>query len=80
MFSLDFFFEFWNNLDYYGVYEAIQPWLSKTEAEKRVESPGSSGSGVDWTAGHIEVGYALIHQSPQIQGQISETPCQTPAL
>jgi RimJ/RimL family protein N-acetyltransferase len=46
--DLDFFWEFWNNINDYGEYEAIQPQISKAEAEKRIESP-SSGSGVEWT-------------------------------
>lgn len=47
--DLDFFFDFWNNIDYYGEYEEIQPQMSRVEAEKRIESAGSSDSGVNWT-------------------------------
>ena len=47
--DLDFLFEFWNNIDHYGDYEAIQPQISKTEAEKRIESSTTSDVGVVWT-------------------------------
>jgi [ribosomal protein S5]-alanine N-acetyltransferase len=47
--DLDFFFEFWNNIDYYGDYEAIQRQISKTEAEKQIESSTTSNAGVVWT-------------------------------
>jgi RimJ/RimL family protein N-acetyltransferase len=33
--DLDFFVDFWNNLDYYGDYEPIMEQMTKTEAEKR---------------------------------------------
>ncbi|NWG11492.1 GNAT family N-acetyltransferase [Candidatus Bathyarchaeota archaeon] len=46
--DLDFFWEFWNNINYYGEYEAIQHQITKGEAEKRIENP-SSNSGVEWT-------------------------------
>jgi len=45
--DLDFFFKFLNRIDYYGEYEAIQPQISKTEAEKRIENPDKTD--VDWT-------------------------------
>ena len=47
--DVDFLFEFWNNIDYYGDYEAIQPQISKTEVEKRIESSTTSDAGVVWT-------------------------------
>jgi aminoglycoside 6'-N-acetyltransferase len=47
--DLDFFFDFWNNINYYGIYEAIQPQISKVEAEKRIESGAASSDGVGWT-------------------------------
>jgi RimJ/RimL family protein N-acetyltransferase len=47
--DVDFLFEFWNNIDYYGDYEAIQPQISKTEVEKRIESSTMSDAGVVWT-------------------------------
>ena len=47
--DLDFLFEFWNNIDYYGDYEAIQPQISKTEVERRIESSTTSDAGVIWT-------------------------------
>jgi RimJ/RimL family protein N-acetyltransferase len=47
--DLNFFWEFWNNIDYYGEYEAIQSQISKTEAEKRIENPNPSDTGVGWT-------------------------------
>jgi len=47
--DLNFFWEFWNNINYYGEYETIQPQISKIEAEKRIENPNPSTSGVDWT-------------------------------
>ena len=45
--DLDFLFEFKNSIDYYGEYEAIQPQISRTEAEKRIENPEETD--VDWT-------------------------------
>jgi len=45
--DLDFFWEFWNDLGCYGEFEAIQPQMSKAEAEKRIENPSSSD--VEWT-------------------------------
>jgi len=45
--DLDFFVEFWNRLDCYGEYESIQPQMSKTEAQKRIENPTSTD--VQWT-------------------------------
>ena len=47
--DLDFLFEFWNRIDYYGEYEAIQPQMSRTEIEKRIESSTTTDSGVTWT-------------------------------
>jgi hypothetical protein len=43
--DLDFFFSFWNNIDFYGEYEAIQPQISRAEAEKRIETSQQTGSG-----------------------------------
>jgi RimJ/RimL family protein N-acetyltransferase len=34
--DLDFFVDFWNNLDYYGDYEPIMEQMTKAEAEKRL--------------------------------------------
>jgi RimJ/RimL family protein N-acetyltransferase len=51
--DLDFFFEFWNKLDYYGEYESIQPQMTKTEAQKRIENPNPSNP-VEWTWFAIE--------------------------
>ncbi|MCJ7422909.1 GNAT family N-acetyltransferase [Candidatus Bathyarchaeota archaeon] len=34
--DLDFFVDFWNNLDYYGDYEPIMEQMTKVEAEKRL--------------------------------------------
>lgn len=45
--DVDFFLKFWNDLNYYGEYESIQPQLSKSEAQKRIENPSSSD--VQWT-------------------------------
>jgi ribosomal-protein-alanine N-acetyltransferase len=45
--DLDFFFEFWNDLNCYGEYEAIQPQISKAEAQKRIENPAQTD--VEWT-------------------------------
>jgi RimJ/RimL family protein N-acetyltransferase len=33
--DLDFFVDFWNNLDYYGDYEPIMEQMTKAEADKR---------------------------------------------
>lgn len=34
--DLDFFVDFWNNLNYYGDYEPIMEQMTKAEAEKRL--------------------------------------------
>lgn len=36
--DLDFLFEFKNNISYYGEYEAIQPQISRTEAEREMKT------------------------------------------
>jgi len=45
--DLDFFWEFWNKIEFYGEYEAIQPQMTKSEAEKRIENP--TRTDIDWT-------------------------------
>jgi RimJ/RimL family protein N-acetyltransferase len=73
--DLDFFFDFWNDIDCYGEYEEIQPQMSKVEAEKRIESAGSSDSGVNWTWFVIEkkdktkIGF-IIHFLVQPSGDV----------
>ncbi len=47
--DLDFFHDFWNAIDFCGEYEVIQPQISRTQAEKRIESVDQSDSGVNWT-------------------------------
>ena len=47
--DLDFFFDFWNTVDFYGEFEAIQPQMSRTRAEKSIENSAPSDSGVNWT-------------------------------
>jgi len=71
--DLDFFFEFWNNINYYGEYEAIQPQISRAEAEKRIENPTKTD--VDWTWFVIEkndgtkIGF-ILHFTNQPRGWI----------
>lgn len=73
--DVDFLFEFWNNIDYYGDYEAIQPQISKTEVEKRIESSTTSDAGVVWTWFVIEkkdgtkIGF-ILHFTNQPRGWI----------
>lgn len=45
---MDFFFEFWNAIDCYGEFEAIQPQMSRVEAEKRIESAETTDVGWTW--------------------------------
>jgi RimJ/RimL family protein N-acetyltransferase len=72
--DLDFFWEFWNNIDYYGEYETIQPQITRSEAERRIENP-SSTSGVEWTWFVIEktdgkkIGF-IIHFTGQPFGEV----------
>ena len=47
--DLDFLFEFWNRIDYYGEYETIQPQMSRSEIEKRIDSSTTTDAGVTWT-------------------------------
>lgn len=71
--DLDFFIAFWNRLDCYGEYEAIQPQITRTEAQKRIENP--DGSNVEWTYFVIEkkdgtkIGF-IIHYLVQPAGRI----------
>jgi RimJ/RimL family protein N-acetyltransferase len=71
--DLDFLFEFKNNIDYYGEYEAIQPQVSRSEAEKRIETPEKTD--VDWTWFLIEkhdgkrIGF-ILHFTNQPRGWI----------
>lgn len=71
--DLDFFSEFWNRIDCYGEYEASQPQMTRTEAQKRIENP--DGSNVEWTYFVIEkkdgtkIGF-IIHYIVQPSGKI----------
>ena len=71
--DLDFLFDFKNNIDYYGEYEAIQPQISRTEAERRIENPEKTD--VDWTWFLIEkhdgkkIGF-ILHFTNQPRGWI----------
>ena len=71
--DLDFLFEFKNNINYYGEYEAIQPQISRTEAEKRNENPEKTDA--DWTWFVIEkndgtkIGF-ILHFTNQPRGWI----------
>jgi RimJ/RimL family protein N-acetyltransferase len=71
--DLDFFLEFWNRLDCYGEYDAIQPQMTRAEAQKRIENPDSSN--VEWTWFVIEkkdgtkIGF-IIHFLVQPAGRI----------
>ena len=75
--DLDFVYEFWNNVDWYGKYEAIQPQMSKAELAKRIENPheGAFNEVVQWTWFIIEkkdgtkIG-AIIHFLVQPAGRV----------
>lgn len=75
--DLDFVYEFWNNVDWYGRYEAIQPQMSKIELAKRIENPHESAFNevVQWTWFIIEkkdgtkIG-AIIHFLVQPAGRV----------
>jgi len=74
--DLDFFVDFWNNIDYYGEYESIMEQMTKTEAEKQLTDPSSKtayfiiqkkdGYNIGLIAhfgqssGSITIGYALM--------------------
>jgi len=72
--DVDFFVDFWNNLDYYGNYEPIMEQMTKAEAEKRLADSSKSAYFIiqkkDGTSiglivcfgqlsGSITVGYAI---------------------
>lgn len=72
--DLDFFVDFWNNLDYYGDYEPIMEQMTKAEAEKRLADSSKTayfiiqkkdGTSIGLIAcfgqssGSITVGYAI---------------------
>jgi RimJ/RimL family protein N-acetyltransferase len=72
--DLDFFIDFWNNLDYYGDYEPIMEQMTKAEAEKRLADSSRTayfiiqkkdGSNIGLTAifdqssESITIGYAI---------------------
>jgi RimJ/RimL family protein N-acetyltransferase len=75
--DLDFMYEFWNNVDWYGRYETIQPQMSKSALAKRIENPyeGAFNEVVQWTWFIIEkkdgtkIG-AIIHFTVQPAGRI----------
>ncbi len=75
--DLDFFYEFWNNVDWYGRYEAIQSQMSKSDLAKRIENPceGAFNEVVQWTWFIVEkkdgtkIG-AIIHFMVQPAGRI----------
>jgi len=52
--DLDFYWEFWNNIDFYGQYESIMPQLSKTEMQKRFEAPTPFFTVTEWTRFIVE--------------------------
>lgn len=73
--DLDFFVDFWNNLNYYGDYEPIMEQTTKVEAEKRFADTSRSATFIvqkkDGTniglmvhfgqsSGAITIGYAII--------------------
>ena len=79
--ELDFFVEFWNNLNYYGDYEPIMEQMTKNEAEKRLVDTSKNAyfiiqkrDGVSigliayfgQSTGSIMVGYAI---KPSEQGR-----------
>jgi len=72
--DVDFFVDFWNNLDYYGNYEPIMEQMTKAEAEKRLADSSKSayfiiqkkdGTSIGLivcfgqSSGSITVGYAI---------------------
>jgi len=72
--NLDYFVDFWNNLDYYSGYEGIMEQMTKAEAEKRFEDTSKKatftiqkkdGKNIGLvvyfgqTSGSITVGYAI---------------------
>jgi RimJ/RimL family protein N-acetyltransferase len=75
--DLDFLYEFWNNINWYGEFEQILPQMSKTELAKRIENPheGALNEVVQWTWFIIEkkdgtkIG-AIIHFLTQPDGMI----------
>jgi RimJ/RimL family protein N-acetyltransferase len=79
--DLDFFVDFWNNLDYYGDYEPIMEQMTKAEAERRFADTSKKATFIiqkkDGTniglivyfgqsAGSITIGYAI---EPSEQGK-----------
>jgi RimJ/RimL family protein N-acetyltransferase len=79
--DLDFFVDFWNNLNYYGDYEPIMEQTTKAEAEKRfadtsrsatfiVQKKDSTNIGLivhfGQSSGAITIGYAI---NPSEQGK-----------
>ncbi len=72
--DLDFFVEFWNNIDYYGQCEPIMEQITRANAEKRTADPSKSayfaiqkkdGTNIglivcfDQSSGSITIGYAI---------------------
>jgi RimJ/RimL family protein N-acetyltransferase len=72
--DVDFFVDFWNNLDYYGDYEPIMEQMTKAEAEKRLADSSKTayfiiqkkdGTNIGLIAsfgqssGSITIGYAI---------------------
>jgi len=72
--NLDYFLDFWNNLDYYSDYEGIMEQMTKAEAEKRIEDTSKKATFIiqkkDGTSiglivyfgqssGSITIGYAI---------------------
>jgi RimJ/RimL family protein N-acetyltransferase len=72
--DLDFFFEFWNSLNCYGEFEAIQPQISREEAQKRIERTDLSDN-VGWTWFVVEkkdgtkIGF-IVHFTVQPSGHV----------
>jgi diamine N-acetyltransferase len=79
--DMDFFVDFWNNIDYYGDYEPIMEQTTRAEAEKRFEDTSKSAMFIiqkkDGTniglivsfgesSGSITIGYAI---KPNEQGK-----------
>jgi predicted acetyltransferase len=79
--DLDFFVDFWNNLNYYGDYEPIMEQTTKAEAEKRFADTSRSATFIiqkkdganiglivhfGQSSGAITIGYAI---NPSEQGK-----------
>jgi ribosomal-protein-alanine N-acetyltransferase len=61
--DLDFFVDFWNNLDYYGDYEPILEQMTKVEAEKRLTDSSRSSYFIIQKKDGTNIGL-IVHSGP----------------